>query len=494
DGGRRWSKQLDGEATWLQDVFFLDPRLGWAVGEYGTVLRTTDGGAHWEHSRQSETTRWLYGVAFLDDRRGFAVGFDETILWTADGGRTWAPQPSPLPRRPNAWPAAYRAIAFADHQRGWIAGDGGNILQTSDGGRSWQLDEPDLPNGSVELVSFETLAVSGDGTAWAVSPVALLCRRPDESRWRFVPTGEPGWFRAGSFIDSSTGWLAGERGTVLHTTDGGDTWVRQRDSGRTMGLLYATAHDHHLNAGPLSAVSEPFDTAYVSFARGLRSFELGGDYNRHVVTAAAMAVGVPVVHSFNEFAWRLRDLPHCIAQRYQNYGGLDGLEKRLVTMIRALRPRVLLAEQPVMQENYYAHGVGEVARALIHAFDSAADPNRFPDLLELGLEPHAPEKLYLINNWSNQLYRIHPPTLQVSASSTQFSERLGMTFGEAKARSAGCFWGLLDRPFPPQDSRDPGTWDLHLKKWRGHIELPEASLYGDSRTPGTGGPRLKTTG
>jgi hypothetical protein len=65
----------------------------------------------------------------------------------------------------------------------------------------------------------------------------------------------------------------------------------------------------------------------------------------------------------------------------------------------------------------------------------------------------------------------------VAASTDEFSERLGMTFGEAKARSRNCFWGMLDRHSPPRDSLHAGAWNLHLKKWRGKIRLPERSLY-----------------
>ena len=31
----------------LTDVFFLNPRLGWAVGAQGTIVRTSDGGKNW---------------------------------------------------------------------------------------------------------------------------------------------------------------------------------------------------------------------------------------------------------------------------------------------------------------------------------------------------------------------------------------------------------------------------------------------------------------
>ncbi|NOX56376.1 MAG: hypothetical protein GXP27_18410, partial [Planctomycetes bacterium] len=274
-------------------------------------------------------------------------------------------------------------------------------------------------------------------------------------------------YRAIHFPEASTGWLVGERGLVLHTSDGGTTWRPQRESSRPMGLLYATAHDHHINSAPLGPLSERFDTAYFCCTRGVRPFELGGDYNRHSVAAAAMAAGVPVVHSFIDFSWRERDLPHCIAQRYQNYGGIEGLERRLVAAIRALRPRTLVAEQPVIQEAYYAHGVGEVARALIRAFDSAAHRDRFPELLELGLEPHAAEELYIISNWANELYGIHPPTLRLAGPAHEFSPRLGMTYGQAKARSRNCFWGLLDRQLPPKDFLGLGVWNLHLKHTRG---------------------------
>jgi len=486
DGGKHWTKQIDGEASWLKDVFFLDRRHGWAVGEYGTILRTTDGGEHWRQIKRTHTPSWLYGVAMIDDLRGFAVGHDETILRTNDGGETWFVRQSPVPRQPNGWPAAYRAVAFADARRGWIVGDGGTILQTTDGGNSWQLDQLDLPDEVVEMASFEDLTVSDDGTAWAVSPVALLSKRSKESHWRVASSGGLGWHRAACFLDASTGWLVGERGLMLHTSDGGQTWNRQCESDRSMGLLYATAHDHHLNSGPLSAVSEPCDTAYVCFCRGVRPFELDGDYNRHMVAASAMAAGIPVVHSFVEFCWRERDLPHCIAQRYQNYDGIEGIERRLVAMIRALRPQILVAEQPVIQEGYYAHGVGEVARALIRAFDSAADPTKFPGLVELGLQPYAPQKLYIISNWANHMYRIHPPTLRVPPPTDPFSKRLGMTFGEAKARSRYCFWGMLDRQLPPKESLGSGAWNLHLKKWRGEIQSPERSLYdGEGRQSGS---------
>ncbi|RMH31265.1 MAG: hypothetical protein D6690_16970 [Nitrospirae bacterium] len=73
----------------LFSVTFVSPRQGWAVGDEGTILATTDGGATWQAQR-SGTKAWLSSVAFVSPCQGWAAGENGTILTTADGGATWA--------------------------------------------------------------------------------------------------------------------------------------------------------------------------------------------------------------------------------------------------------------------------------------------------------------------------------------------------------------------------------------------------------------------
>src|SRR4051812_9265878 len=49
-GGRRAEvgSAGDGQTLPLNAVYFLDARHGWAVGELGTILGTTDGGKTWK--------------------------------------------------------------------------------------------------------------------------------------------------------------------------------------------------------------------------------------------------------------------------------------------------------------------------------------------------------------------------------------------------------------------------------------------------------------
>ncbi len=57
----------------LADVFFLDADQGWAVGDRGVILWTSDGGRRWELADSPVNCR-IEAVFFLDSQRGWAVG------------------------------------------------------------------------------------------------------------------------------------------------------------------------------------------------------------------------------------------------------------------------------------------------------------------------------------------------------------------------------------------------------------------------------------
>src|SRR6266513_3064886 len=65
--------------------------IGWAVGDSGTIVHTSNGGSIWS-PQTSGTSQALLGVAFPDVTNGWAVGSAGTILHTSNGGTTWSPQ------------------------------------------------------------------------------------------------------------------------------------------------------------------------------------------------------------------------------------------------------------------------------------------------------------------------------------------------------------------------------------------------------------------
>jgi hypothetical protein len=69
----------------LNSVSFPRTNVGTAVGDFGTILRTSDGGITWS-LQISGTTNDLNSVCFIDSSSGTAVGDGGTIIHTTDGG------------------------------------------------------------------------------------------------------------------------------------------------------------------------------------------------------------------------------------------------------------------------------------------------------------------------------------------------------------------------------------------------------------------------
>src|SRR5437764_1996505 len=113
----------------LRGASFVDASTGTVVGEYGTIVRTTDGGNSWT-IQVSGTTQTLWAVSFTDANNGTAVGEGGTIVGTTDGGNHWVTQPSGTTLQ-------LRGVSFSDSNNGAAAGAGGTILRTTDSGTSW---------------------------------------------------------------------------------------------------------------------------------------------------------------------------------------------------------------------------------------------------------------------------------------------------------------------------------------------------------------------
>ncbi|MFM8408971.1 MAG: WD40/YVTN/BNR-like repeat-containing protein [Alphaproteobacteria bacterium] len=146
DGGATWSEiplpadfklppAADDQGVMPNDALlygltFVDDKNGWLCGEWGTILKTEDGGATWKQ-QVSGVESTLFGIAMRDAQNGTAVGIDSVILRTEDGGTTWKPVQSPFQDR------AFYEVAFSG-QNGWLAGNQGLVMQSTDGGASWK--------------------------------------------------------------------------------------------------------------------------------------------------------------------------------------------------------------------------------------------------------------------------------------------------------------------------------------------------------------------
>lgn len=198
----------------LRAIESSDGVSAWAVGDGGTILHTTSGGAVWS-LESAPTSATLYAVHFASDADGWAAGANGTIFHTADGGLTWDGESTPTT-------ATLRALAFSDAENGWAVGDGGAVLHTSNGGVNW-TSQSVATTGTISSVDFSS---GTRGMAFAENGAFL-----------FTNDGGTTWFRT-SLASSSTisaadvenpkvAWSVGTSGTVLHTADGGLNWTAQ---------------------------------------------------------------------------------------------------------------------------------------------------------------------------------------------------------------------------------------------------------------------------
>lgn len=94
-----------------------------AVGELGTIIRSTDGGDSWMVQTNLVGRRRLTDVSAASARTAFAVGEDGTILRTSDSGQTWILQDA-------GTTGTLRGVWFVNETTGWIGAQNGLVLHT----------------------------------------------------------------------------------------------------------------------------------------------------------------------------------------------------------------------------------------------------------------------------------------------------------------------------------------------------------------------------
>ena len=176
------------------DLYAVDTHgeLAWAVGYWGTVLRSSDGGRSWSH-QPTPAAETLYAVSFADESHGWAVGANGVVLRSTDGGRSWTRQTISLPDEfegQRVWDASFFDVCSVSASEAWIVGDFGMVLHTT------------------------------DGSDWARIAIAEEIFGDENIPDRIL--------NAVFFPDREHGWITGEFGTALRTTDGGQTWLGER--------------------------------------------------------------------------------------------------------------------------------------------------------------------------------------------------------------------------------------------------------------------------
>jgi photosystem II stability/assembly factor-like uncharacterized protein len=249
----------------LEDLCFINENEGWAVGcdqvwEYpGFIIHTIDGGYTWTMQYGGYTSDNYHNVDFVDNLYGWVAAGVYKMKKTTDGGATWTDMPCPL--------SSFWAMDFIDRNTGWIADNfaGSSIYKTTDGGTTW-VKQVELLDSTIASLKFidanqgwaksrtKVYATADGGANWflqqttaptgatpydkieVLSPDNIWIEGYHSSNggvsWEYQPSDTFGAVTAISFCNEAYGWMAGNKGSspdttfMLHTTDGGKTWMK----------------------------------------------------------------------------------------------------------------------------------------------------------------------------------------------------------------------------------------------------------------------------
>lgn len=157
-----WQQQASGTDVQLRGVSAVSRDVAWASGAKGTVLRTVDGGEHWEKVNVPNAEALDFrDVQAFDEKTAFVLsigpGEQSRIYKTADGGKTWQLQFTN--KDPKAF---YDCFSFWDNKHGIALSDSVDgkfpLIATSDGA-SW--NPVTVKNMPAALPSEGAFAASG---------------------------------------------------------------------------------------------------------------------------------------------------------------------------------------------------------------------------------------------------------------------------------------------------------------------------------------------
>lgn len=539
DGGVSWQAQESGTDATLEAVHFVGRHVGYAVGgcawpegggTSGVLLCTGDGGEHWE-TVSRDRTGWLHAVwgdsqghgwvlgeptpvetsglwhfrqsgerlepvrgravgailaaDFSRDGRGIAVGRDGTCVVLRSGDLTTQRQAVSFQGRLNG-------ITLIGGGRACMVGDRGTVFISKDGGRTWTAVRLDLPPGLREIVNLTDVAFADSSLGWIVGDNGnyVLSTADGGGTWRLRPTQLRIPLRAIAVVDSRTLVAVGEWGLIARSADGGETWSAVRHGDRRTGaLLIATSPRAWV--WPLAAHLVGYyrcRTACLQATSGMA--------NPGAVRWAANACGASTIRLLEDFdeppadwaiptTWPAGRRPGEVANtaslfqywsRRLDRDAERSMRRGMVASIRALRPALVVVDQPIADESadMVASSVAEVAMT---AVEGAADAEFMPELRLLGLQPHRASRVVVFRGEARGGARHtgdkDPPDLRIGLTDT-FYPLLGSNARLAGLRASG-YLGL---------SLDGSPIALTFRALKDRVSgKPSGDLFGAFRLP-----------
>lgn len=229
NGGLSFFQQTNPVSFYINDMFFLNSRFGWIISNEAfpggsTIISTTNGGVNWTAYDFPDSTKLLRSIFFLDSLNGYVAGFGGAICKTTDGGISWfesAVDTSSFSGFP------INKISFSDQLTGYAVGGyidvAGVIWRTTNAGTLWKAGDYS-PEPFFDLFTMgagKVLAVGGDFEYG----VQMSVTNNSGQNWTYNNLGIFGQGYSIDFRTSYEAWMTtGYGGNWAITYDTGNTW------------------------------------------------------------------------------------------------------------------------------------------------------------------------------------------------------------------------------------------------------------------------------
>jgi photosystem II stability/assembly factor-like uncharacterized protein len=246
DGGKTWQKQLDGHQLNEQILAVAERIVEQVRGEL-EALQAQEEPDEYEledaefmleeaefmlegavDDTSAGPVRPLLDVWFRNEDEGFAVGSYGMLLHTDNGGQDWELVSD---RMDNAEAFHLNQIVPAPDGALFIAGEAGYIYRSSDGGQTWDSLEPGYEGSFYGIVVAPNGAASYELLAYGLR--GNLFRSTDRGdSWESVDSGSTITLMSGTLLQDGTVFLAGQGGTILTRAPGQQSFTAAKNPDR----------------------------------------------------------------------------------------------------------------------------------------------------------------------------------------------------------------------------------------------------------------------
>lgn len=233
DGGETWTPFQGNFGMSLQGITGSGDKL-FALGTDAHILVSSDFGGSWNMLKMKPPSS-IYDIQFINGK-GYAMTRNSDLLISSGGtGDNWS-----FEANAGSWESG--SMYFIDENTGFMLKQNRMIVKTTDGGKTWKTVLEPVPFNDRNKMGGITFGDAMTGYAWMsindYGEYFVFKTTDGGNNWaqQYYVAG-PGYISGKiDFFDASTGFIAGPKGWMMQTTDGGQSWNASQINGLPANL------------------------------------------------------------------------------------------------------------------------------------------------------------------------------------------------------------------------------------------------------------------